>query len=56
MNLKERGLTVGDLLLLIIIIFSTTVVVKKFNNNKIKNFSTEIPNYEMITFNNISKI
>ena len=34
MNLRERGLTVGDLLLLLLIIISTTFLVKKINNDK----------------------
>ena len=48
MNLKERGLTVGDLLLLIIIIFSTTIIVKKWNNNK--KVISELPKLEIINF------
>ena len=53
MNLKERGLTVGDLLLLIIIIFSATIIVKKLNNNK--KAILELPKLEMITFYNTHK-
>ena len=34
MNLKDRGVTVGDLLILIIIIFSSTILVKSFNKDK----------------------
>jgi len=34
MNLRERGITVGDLLIILIIIFSTTFVIKKYNHNK----------------------
>ena len=34
MNLKERGITVGDLLIIFIIILSTTILVKSFNKNK----------------------
>ena len=34
MNLKERGITVGDLLIIFIIIVATTVVIKKFNNQE----------------------
>ena len=34
MNLKERGITVGDLLIIIIIILTSTVLVKTFNNEK----------------------
>ena len=34
MNLKERGITVGDLLILLIIIIATTVVIKSLNKDK----------------------
>ena len=31
MNLKERGITVGDLLLILIIIFTSTILIKLFS-------------------------
>ena len=34
MNLKERGITVGDLLIILIIILTTTLVVKSFKKDK----------------------
>ena len=34
MNLKERGITVGDLIIIMIIIFTTTILVKSFNKDK----------------------
>ena len=34
MNLKERGITVGDLLIIILIILTTTTLVKTFNKDK----------------------
>ncbi len=34
MNLKERGITVGDLLILIIIITTSTILIKSFSKNK----------------------
>ena len=34
MNLKERGITVGDLLIILIIILSTTILFKTFNKEK----------------------
>jgi len=34
MNLKERGVTVGDLLIIIIIIITGALVVNTFNQNK----------------------
>ena len=33
MNLKERGITVGDLLILLIIIVTTTIFLKTFNKD-----------------------
>ena len=34
MNLKERGITVGDLLIILIIVITTTILVKTFNKDK----------------------
>ena len=34
MNLKERGITIGDLVILSIIIFTTATFVKSFNKDK----------------------
>ena len=34
MNLKERGITVGDILVILIIIFTSTIVVQSFNKDK----------------------
>ena len=34
MNLKERGITVGDLLIIIIIIITTTILIKSFSKDK----------------------
>ena len=36
MNLKERGITVGDLLIIIIIIITSTIVIKSFSKDKKK--------------------
>ena len=33
MNLKERGITVGDLLILIIIIITSTILIKSFKKD-----------------------
>ena len=48
MNLKERGITVGDLLIFSIIIFTTTIFVKSFNKDKktTQNYS----NQEQVTY------
>ena len=34
MNLKERGITIGDLLIILIIILTTTMFVKTFKDDK----------------------
>ena len=34
MNLKERGITVGDLLVILIIIITTTILIKSFSKDK----------------------
>ena len=34
MNLKERGITVGDILIIIIIIITTIILAKSINKNK----------------------
>jgi hypothetical protein len=34
MNLKERGITVGDLLILLLIILTTTIIFKSLNEDK----------------------
>ena len=39
MNLKERGITVGDLLIILIIIITTTILVKTFNKEKKTTFN-----------------
>ena len=39
MNLKERGITVGDLLIIFIIILISTILVKTFNKDKDSNIN-----------------
>ena len=34
MNIKERGITVGDLLIILIIIISSIILIKSFNKDK----------------------
>tara|TARA_B100000161_G_C33360137_1_gene328553 strand:+ start:85 stop:264 length:180 start_codon:yes stop_codon:yes gene_type:complete len=34
MNIKERGITVGDLLIIIIIILTSSIFIKTFNKDK----------------------
>ena len=48
MNLKERGITVGDLLIILIIIITSTILIKSFSKNKktTQNYS----NQEQVTY------
>ena len=34
MNLKERGITVGDLLIILIIIITSTIIIKSFSKDR----------------------
>ena len=34
MNLKERGITVGDLLIILIILITSTILIKSFSKGK----------------------
>ncbi len=34
MNLRERGITIGDLLIIFIIIITSTILIKSFNKDK----------------------
>ena len=36
MNLKERGITVGDLLIILIIIITCTILIKSFSKDRKK--------------------
>ena len=51
MNLKERGITVGDLLIILIIILTTTILVKSFNKDK--KTSLNRINQEKVFYNKI---
>ena len=48
MNLKERGITVGDLLIILLIIISSTLVFKAFKKDKKTTFNSI--NQEKISF------
>ena len=52
MNLKERGITVGDLLIFIIIILATITLVKTFKKDKKPTF--KLNNQEHISLKTIS--
>ena len=56
MNLKERGITVGDLLIILIIIITSTILIKSFSKEKktTLNYSNqEKVSYEKITIKNL---
>ena len=58
MNLKERGITVGDLLILILIIITSTILIKSFSKDKktTLNYSNqEQVSYKKITIKNLFK-
>ena len=48
MNLKERGVTIGDLLIIIIIIITSTILIKSFSKDK-KTTHNYI-NQELVTY------
>ncbi len=48
MNLKERGITVGDLLILLIIIITSTILIKSFSKDKKTTFNYS--NQEQVSF------
>ena len=56
MNLKERGITVGDLLIILIIIITSTILFKSFSKDKktTLNYSNqEQVSYKKITIKNL---
>ena len=50
MNLKERGITVGDLLIMLIIIITSTILIKSFRKDKKTTYN--YINQEQITYKN----
>ena len=48
MNLKDRGITVGDLVLIIIFIFSTVFIINKVKENEKQVYFLMTPN-EVLT-------
>ena len=48
MNLKERGVTVGDLLIILIIIITSTILIKSFSKDKKK--TVNYSNQEKISY------
>ena len=56
MNLKERGITVGDLLIILIIIITSTILIKSLSKDKKKSFNysnQEKVSYEKPTIKNL---
>ena len=50
MNLKERGLTVGDLLVILIFVISTVFIINKVKNSDKQSYFQIVPN-EILTTN-----
>ena len=50
MNLKERGITVGDLLIVLIVIVITSIIIKTFNKDKTKTLNHS--NQENVLYKN----
>ena len=48
MNLKERGITVGDLLIILIIIITSTILIKSINKDKKTTYDHS--NQEQVTY------
>ena len=48
MNLKERGITVGDLLIILIIIITSTILIKSFS--KYKKTTLNYSNQEQVSY------
>ena len=48
MNLKDRGITVGDLLIIIIIIITSTILIKSFSKDKKTTYN--YINQEQVTY------
>jgi len=51
MNLKERGITVGDLLIIHIIIITSTILIKSFSKDK--KTTNNYTNQEQVTYKDI---
>ena len=51
MNLKERGITVGDLLIILIIIITSTILIKSFSKDK--KTTIDYSNQEQVTYRKI---
>ena len=52
MNLKERGITVGDLLIILIIIITSTILIKSFSKDK--KTTLDYSNQEQVSYKEIT--
>ena len=52
MNLKERGITVGDLLIILIIIITSTILIKSFSKEKKATLNYINNNQEKVSYKN----
>ena len=50
MNLKERGITIGDLLIIFIIIITSTILIKSFSKDK--KTTLNYSNQEKVSYKN----
>ena len=48
MNLKERGITIGDLIIIIIIIITSTILIKAFSKDK--KTTLNYSNHEIVSY------
>ena len=54
MNLKERGITIGDLIIIIIIIITSTILIKSFSKDK--KTTLNYSNQEQVSYKKITTI
>ena len=50
MNLKERGITVGDLLIILIIVIASTILIKSFSKDKKTTLNYNNINQEKVSY------
>ncbi len=50
MNLKERGITVGDLLIILIIVITSTILIKSFGKDKKTTLNYNYSNQEKVSY------
>ena len=50
MNLKERGITVGDLLIILIIVITSTILIKSIGKDKKTTLNYNYSNQEKVSY------